>query len=168
MRLGEFAAQSIYHFLRIRHKVLSIARIYKMSARHVPRSILDTLSRSSPSKYICRQCRRTLRPQPEVSQQQRYASTALSNNERSRQRATVRRHNVALPSQDGPAQRTVSSVAQPDMDDFDEPVDTNARTWEGLPTIGHNGDWRDMPEMVQDDYMSYVFTLRPCPRPRWL
>jgi len=71
---------------------------------------------------------------------------------------TARKNKFVALSQSGLARRTAASVAETDVDDFDEPepVDTNARTWEGLPVIGHNGDWRDMPEKVQDDYKSYV------------
>ncbi|KAJ9656540.1 hypothetical protein H2198_004889 [Neophaeococcomyces mojaviensis] len=127
-----------------------------MSVRPTSRSIFDTLSRSSPSNHICRQCRRTLTPQ-----QQRYASSALSSNGQSPQRTIAQRHAIPALFQSGKTQRTLVSVARRDKEEVDDAGVTGARTWEGLPIIGHGGDWKDMPETVQDDYQSWHGTALP-------
>jgi len=46
-----------------------------MSVRHASRSLVDALPLSRPSNYVCRQCRRSLKPVQVVPQQQRNASS---------------------------------------------------------------------------------------------
>ncbi|KAK5075334.1 hypothetical protein LTS08_001600 [Lithohypha guttulata] len=50
-----------------------------MATRHASRTIIDAVPLSQPKAYICRQCRKNLRPSQVVFQQRRYASKKAEN-----------------------------------------------------------------------------------------
>ncbi|KAK5082238.1 hypothetical protein LTR05_007382 [Lithohypha guttulata] len=50
-----------------------------MATRHASRTIIDAVPLSQPKAYICRQCRKNLRPPQVVFQQRRYASRKAEN-----------------------------------------------------------------------------------------